>query len=234
MKIGIVDSIKILTLSVALALCSGFQAANAEDTGGYTASIVPENMTVQEKKKRFMALVAPAVKNVFAELTTQYQEADRLVTEGSGDATLKQLRLEYAVPSNEELLLALKPHPRSIAMAQAAMESGWGTSRFFVQANNIFGVWSFNENEPRIAAGEKRGDKTIWVKKYVSIEDSVRDYYRVLAKGRAFVEFRLLKMETGDPYALVKKLDRYSEKGAAYGEELASMIRYNKFYEYDK
>ena len=41
-------------------------------------------------------------------------------------------------------------------------------------------------------------------------------------------------MKTDDPYKLVKKLDRYSEMGAKYGKELTSMIRYNKFYLYDK
>ncbi len=41
-------------------------------------------------------------------------------------------------------------------------------------------------------------------------------------------------MQTNDPYKLVKKLDRYSEIGAKYGKELTSMIKYNKFYLYDK
>ena len=114
------------------------------------------------------------------------------------------------------------------------MESAWGTSRFFVQANNIFGVWSFNKDEPRIAASEKRGNKTVYVKKYASLDDSIRDYYRVLARGAAFAEFRKLKMKSSDPHALVKKLDRYSERGAEYGNELSSMIRYNKFDSYDE
>ena len=49
----------------------------------------------------------------------------------------------------------------------------------------------------------------------------------------AFNEFRKLKMETSDPYALVKKLDRYSEKGNEYGKELSSIIQFNKFHTYD-
>jgi Bax protein len=130
--------------------------------------------------------------------------------------------------------MALKPHPRSITIAQAAMESAWATSRFFKEANNIFGVWSFNEDEPRIAALKKRGNKTIWVKKYSSVTASVRDYYYVMGRSVAFQEFRKLKMVTDDPLLLVKKLDRYSEKGAEYGHELTSMITFNKFYHYDK
>ncbi|MFT6915295.1 MAG: Bax protein [Motiliproteus sp.] len=192
----------------------------------------PVSMTVLEKKARFKALVLPAVDSVYAALLEQYQQTEKLIASGD-DAELAPLRVEYRVTSNEGLLMALKPHPKSIALAQAAMESSWATSRFFREANNIFGVWSFDADEPRIAAAEQRGDKTIWLKKYSSIEASIEDYYRVLARGSAFKEFRALKMQTSDPYALVTKLDRYSEKGAEYGKELSSMIKFNKFYAHD-
>ena len=71
------------------------------------------------------------------------------------------------------------------------------------------------------------------VKKYSSIEDAIRDYYKVLATSNAFTEFRQLRTITSDPYKLVTKLDKYSGKGSKYGEELISIIRYNKFYKYD-
>ena len=196
----------------------------------YLAAIVPENMTVAEKKERFKFLLVPAVESVYEELIRQYNETEILIEEGKDTA---DLLISYKASTNSELLTAMKPHPKSIALAQAAMESAWGTSRFFIEANNIFGVWSFDANEPRIAAGEKRGKKTIWVKKYPSLRASVKDYYRVLARGAAFGEFRELKMQQATPYELVTKLDRYSEKGALYGEELSSMIRFNKFEQYD-
>ncbi len=199
----------------------------------YQPSVVPEKMTVQEKKLRFRCLVQPAVTEVFSELTDQYNSVSEAVNQGSESENIKRLKEKYKVKSNEDLLKAMKPHPKSIALAQAAMESAWGTSRFFVQANNIFGVWSFNKNEPRIAAGEKRGKKTVWVKKYGSVKEAIKNYYLVLARGRAFGEFRDVKMESADPYKLVAKLDSYSERGAEYGKELASMIRYNKFYKVD-
>lgn len=193
---------------------------------------LPE-MTVEGKKARFKELLVPAINKVFDDLTKQYQEVSEQIASGDDNDKLAQLRTEYKAADNQALLAALKPHPRSIALAQAAMESSWATSRFFLQANNVFGVWSFDENEPRIAAGEQRGDKTIWVKKYDSIEDSVRDYYRVLSRGDAFQEFRNLAMTSNDPFELVKKLDKYSEKGELYGEELTSIINFNKFTEYD-
>tara|TARA_R110000787_G_scaffold58206_3_gene132682 strand:+ start:2897 stop:3595 length:699 start_codon:yes stop_codon:yes gene_type:complete len=191
-------------------------------------------MTVQEKKARFKALIIPAVNEVHAELMQQYNEISASLESGDNTDKIEELKVEYKVKSDVELLRALKPHPKSIAIAQAAMESSWATSRFFREAYNIFGVWSFDEDEPRIAALQKRGDKTIWVKEYSSVKASVRDYYRTIARSAAFKEFRKLKMKTDDPFALVKKLDRYSEKGAEYGHELTAIIKFNKFHQLNK
>jgi len=190
-------------------------------------------MTVQEKKARFKSLIVPAVKTVYGKLMTRYERIKATIDAGENSAEIETLKVEYKATTNDELLMALKPHPKSIVIAQAAMESSWATSRFFRVAYNIFGVWSFDKDEPRVAALQKRGDKTIWVKKYASIEDSVFDYYRNLGRSSAFVEFRKARMITNDPFILVTKLDNYSEKGSLYGEELTSIIKFNKFDSYD-
>lgn len=212
------------------------QVRNQKDQAApnYAVGQVPKGMTVQEKKARFRALVAPAINKVYKDLDRQFVEVSALIKNGSGRDKVEALKIKYKATSDEELLMALKPHPQSIAFAQAAMESGWGTSRFFREANNIFGVWSFNKDEPRMAASIKRGGKTIWVKKYPSLEASIRDNYLVLARGSAFKRFRKSRMKSNDPYQLVKLLDRYSERGASYGKELTSMIKFNKFYLYDE
>lgn len=190
-------------------------------------------MSVKEKKQRFKNLLAEPIVNEYKELYTLYNKVNKNILEGSESELLATLKAKYRATTNDELLNALKPHPASVALAQAAMESAWATSRFFNEANNAFGVWSYNKNESRIAASTKRDGKTIWVKKYSSIREAVKDYYFTLARGRAFKEFRALKMTTSDPYAFVAKLDKYSEKGSVYGEELAALIRYNKFETYD-
>jgi Bax protein len=192
--------------------------------------------SISAKKQHFKELVVPAVDKVYTELETQYVEVSHYIYKPHSyyKDEIQRLKKLYNAKSDEDLLQRLKPHPRSIAIAQAAMESAWATSRFFKKANNIFGVWSFNPNEPRIAASEQRGTKTIWLKKYASVEDSIRDYYKIIATGRAFKSFRALRIKTDNPYELVKKLDKYSELGAKYGEELSNVISYNKFYLYDK
>ena len=60
----------------------------------------------------------------------------------------------------------MKTHPYKYRLAQAAIESGWGTSRFYKEANNVFGIWSYSENELRIKAMEDREGKSVYVRKY--------------------------------------------------------------------
>ena len=123
---------------------------------------------------------------------------------------------------------------KSIAIAQAAMESAWGTSRFTHIANNLFGIWSSDKNEPRVQASKTSKKDAVYVRKYKNITESVRDYYKVLATSKVFKDFRVQKMQDGSIYELVKKLDKYSIKGAIYTKELIDIIKYNKFYKLDK
>jgi len=199
-----------------------------------TLPLTKKTISVSQKKKRFFALLVPAVDKVYKELQKNYLDTQELINKEPQNPKILELMKSYSAKNPQDLLMRMKPHPRSIALAQSAMESAWGTSRFFKVANNVFGVWSFNENEPRVAAGQKRGDKTIHLKKYATIDDSIKDYYKILATGKAFQKFREEKMKTDDPYELVKYLDKYSERGAEYTKELASMIRHNKLTQYDK
>ena len=199
----------------------------------YQPNIVPEHMGVREKKRRFRCLVEADLEAVFSELSAQYSVVLNAVNQDSDNEQLKRWRLKYGVETNRELLIAIKPHPRSITIAQAAIESAWGTSRIFTEANNIFGIRPFSKNEPRIAANKKRGDKTVWLRKYASIRESIFDYYLVLGRASAYREFRNLKMETTDPHKLVAGLSGYSERKTGYVRELSSIIRYNNFHELD-
>lgn len=190
-------------------------------------------LSVQEKKAKFKKMVLKPIQEVHDQLDKDYHEIIEAIRNGEQKLRIEKLKKTYKVTTDEELLLALKPHPVSVALAQAAMESSWGTSRFFTEANNVFGIWSFNKNEPRIAASGQRGEKTIWLKKYKTIKDSVEDYYKNMGRSFAFKEFRKERIASNNPYILVTKLNKYSEKGPEYGKALSSMISYNKFAKYD-
>ena len=193
------------------------------------------NISIVSKKARFYYFVLPAVQKVYEELQKQYNEVYMDINLSRNINKIKQLKKNYGVKTDKELLMALKPHPKSIVLAQAAMESAWATSRFFIQANNIFGMWSTHKNEPRVAANKKRdGKKTIWLKKFDTLEDSVRWYYKTIAKHKAYKEFRELRYKSDNVMEMIQKLDKYSEMGDRYTKELGSLIKYNKLTKYDK
>lgn len=200
----------------------------------YLPNVLPKNMNSHVKKKRFFYLIAPTVQKVNSELQRKYLRIKKDIKNKKNTQEIARLKKEYRVKTDLELLKAIKPHPPSIVIAQAAMESAWATSRFFIKANNVFGMWSSNPNEPRMAASEKRnGTKTIWLRKFHSIEESVRAYYKLIGRGKSFKEFREIRYLTDYPLAIITKLDKYSEIGDQYAFELMNIIEYNKLTKYD-
>jgi len=189
---------------------------------------------VAAKKARFYGLVLPPIQKVYSELKVQYDEVARDINSSSNTQKIQKLKESYGVKSDKELLVVLKPHPKSIVLAQAAMESAWATSRFFIQANNIFGIWATEKDKCKIAANKKRGGtRTMWLRKFKTLEDSVRFYYRTIAKNKAYKEFREVRYNSDNVIEMVEKLDKYSEMGKKYTSELRGLIRYNNLTKYD-
>lgn len=196
--------------------------------------LASKNISVEEKKRRFKALLVPAVQKVYQELMQNYRKVAQNIEEKRDINSTEALKIKYGATSDSDLLARLKPHPVSIVLAQAALESSWATSRFFLQANNPFGMWSTNPKEPRIAATVKRGGtRTIWLKKFTTLDDAIRAYYETIARARAYKKFRTLRMLSNNPYKSTEGLDKYSEMGEAYTKELNKVIRYNNFTLYD-
>jgi len=221
-------------LAIAL-LLGGYISESKILKPSYTPQEIPKHMSAKEKKERFNYLLVPAVQHVHKELMQRYKKIARDIKEGKNTQEIAKLKQEYNAKDDADLLARLKPHPVSIALAQAAMESSWATSRFFKEANNVFGIWSTNPKEPRIAAGEQRGGThTIWLRKFSTIEDSIRAYYELIAKGKAYAKFRKLRLETDDPYKITAGLDKYSEIGQEYINVLNQVIRHNNFTKYDE
>jgi len=192
------------------------------------------HISVKEKKRRFLKLLLPAIRDVYNELMQRYERIAKDIQNKRNLEEIATLKKKYKATSDEDLLARLKPHPISIALAQAAMESSWGTSRFFKEANNVFGMWSSNPNQKRIAAGEKRnGTRTIWLRKFDTIEDCIRAYYEMMAKVKTYSKFRQLRLQYDDPYKITPGLDKYSEIGQDYITVLNQVIKYNHFTKYD-
>jgi len=192
-----------------------------------------EKTKVSLKKQNFLDTIVPITQAVYKELYSGYINTKHLLEQNRTNPYIESLKIFYRSKSNKDLLASLKPHPISIALAQCAMESAWLTSRFSKDANNIFGVWSFNKNEPRIAASGLRGDKVIYLKKYPNYYESIKDYYKTIGKSWAFKEFREKRLITDDPFKLLPYLHKYSEQKDEYPKTLKRVIEKNKFTQYD-
>jgi len=124
--------------------------------------------------------------------------------------------------------------PPSLALAQAATESAWGTSRFVREGNAMFGEWTFAAKHKGIVPKERLTGKSHRVRAFDSLYDSVASYVTNLNKHRAYKEFRTLraqmraKGQTVSGMRLASALHRYSERGAAYVAELHAIISGNE------
>jgi Bax protein len=128
--------------------------------------------------------------------------------------------------------------PPSLALAQAASESGWGTSRFAREGNNYFGEWCFSEGCGLIP-GRRGAEQTHEVEVFPTVEAAVDSYFRNLNRVAVYEplrETRARARAAGRPItgeALAAGLERYSERGTVYIEEVRSIISYNDLERYD-
>ena len=115
-------------------------------------------------------------------------------------------------PVNLELLLA-----------QAALESGWGNSRFALEGHNLFGIRTYDLKEPHMLPSNN--PKKWGVKVYMHECDSVMNYINILNNGSAFGKYRELREDgIDDPFILVETLDAYaSDKD--YFSKIKSILR---------
>jgi len=203
----------------------------------YTNTISLNELQVSEKKQKFFHMILPAIliskENLKLTrervLSLRSTPKDALSAEDSD--FLNVLYKKYKTTSNRELANRLKTHPVSIVLAQAAIESAWGESRFFKKANNIFGVWSYDPHEPRIRAKGTRNGKHIYLKKYASISDAIDDYFAIIGRG-AYKSFRKHRNITDNPLELVKYLVNYCEL-KNYPNKLRKFIVKNKLRKFD-
>lgn len=139
----------------------------------------------------------------------------------------------YRAKDVDDLLVRVVSLPTSIVLAQAAVESGWGKSRFFLTANNLFGVWSFNASEPRIPALQTRENKRVYLRSYENMSESIVHYFEILARSRSYKSLREARQLTDDPFELLPHLKNYSERKLEYTRQLQRMIVRNNFTQFD-
>ena len=146
---------------------------------------------------------------------------------------------QYGVNSKDLSVLKVRMDevPVSLAIAQAAKETGWGTSRFAQEGNALFGQWTWSgEGLKPKEADEDKGHK---VMKFNVLQASVRAYQRNLNTHRSYENFRLARAQLRDAgkkldsIILSQFLDNYAETGNQYVEVLQKIIKQNNLKDFD-
>ena len=137
---------------------------------------------------------------------------------------------------SERLLRRVDTIPVALALAQAAVESGWGKSRFAQQGNALFGQWAWTESagmRPLAASNERAV-----VRSFGSLLESVRAYMHNLNTHQNYKRFRdarfRMKSRTEEAKAslLAAYLDSYAEIGQDYVKKLLAVMSSNNFDQY--
>jgi Bax protein len=210
-----------------------------------------KSITVADKKRLFFRVIAPIVLRINEVISADRSRAKDLTeklalghTVGPDDlAWLADLAVRYKLirstsdrldPDNyPELLLRVDVIPPSLALAQAASESGWGTSRFAAQGNSLFGQWTWGKGlKPSEQRAESLGDYRIAA--FGSTAEAAYAYalnlntqsgYRDLRLKRADLRRRNLRISGA---ILAETLIHYSERGQAYVDDLEAIIHQNR------
>ena len=196
-----------------------------------------ESLTVDQAKEKFIAAVLPAIliakyrlDQDRSELISLFQKEDWTMS----DSSFYKIQIaRFNTEDSTKLLSRMRTHPNSIVLVQAAVESGWGSSRFFQEANNLFGIWSYDPNEPRIAANYSRENQQVYLRKYADISESITDYFETVGRSRAYRRFREARVKSNDVDVLLPHLKYYSERREDYVDQLRTIIRQNNLTQYD-
>jgi Bax protein len=210
---------------------------------------LPQLRSKQEKKRIFFKSLLPMILLANEEISQEREQLQRLNRTLEQDLRLHapdlrqlaNLAKRYHVknqnrePSQviDELLQRVDVIPPELALAQAANESAWGTSRFSQLANNLFGEWTFVPGTGIVPEDRPEG-ATYEVRRFASVYESVRAYLRNLNTHSAYQELRRMRAEARaantplDGVKLAEGLVRYSIRGQDYVSDLQSLILQNR------
>ncbi len=198
---------------------------------------------VKKRKELFIQIVLPLVleenKKIRLERKTLFAILNKNNNSEAEKNWLKSKFKQYGVVNRDLTTLKIRMDeiPVSIAIAQAAKETGWGTSRFALEGNALFGQWTWNGDGIK-PAGSDDGD-THKVMRFKILKASVRAYQRNLNTHKSYKDFRKERAiqrdneESLDSLKLAEYLDKYAETGTEYTKILIKIIQQNKLMDFD-
>ena len=153
---------------------------------------------------------------------------------------LNQKFKQYGVLNKDLATLKVRMDiiPVSLAIAQAAKETGWGTSRFAIEGNALFGQWTWSGEGIKPAGADT--DATYKVMKFNVLKASVRAYQRNLNTHSSYKKFRFVRAQLRDDnqeldsLKLAEYLDNYAQTGIEYTKVLKQIIQQNQLKDFDE
>jgi len=197
----------------------------------------------KKKKEFFIQIVLPLIikenNNIRLDRKTLFSIINKSNNSDAEKKWLVKKYKQYGVSSRDlsTLKIRMDEIPVSLAIAQAAKETGWGTSRFAQEGNALFGQWTWSgEGLKPKDAEDGKGHK---VMKFNILQASVRAYQRNLNTHSTYKFFRKARAEMRDAgeqldsIVLSKYLNKYAETGNQYVEVLQKIIKQNKLKDFD-
>jgi len=196
-------------------------------------SSTAQSVTVQKKKALFFRILGPLV---LCSNELVLSEREWVVKQQGLELTpeLRSVYESYRVTPGEfeELLVRVDAVPVSLVLAQAAEESGWGTSRFAALGNALFGQWTYGAGIKPLERRAEKGEYSIAA--FDTPLESVRAYMQNINSHPAYQDLRRVRAAAGGDdarrsgYELAKTLSKYSERGEDYISSLHAIMRVNK------
>ncbi len=210
-------------------------------------TLLPEEIKMIEdtikRKELFIQIVLPLIlkenNNIRIDRKTLFSIINKNNNSDLEKKWLEKKYKQYGIKSKDlsELKVRMDEVPVSLAIAQAAKETGWGTSRFAQEGNALFGQWTWSgEGLKPKDADVNKGHK---VMKFNVLQASVRAYKRNLNTHSTYKDFRKARAELRDlgkpldGLKLSEHLDKYAETGAKYVAVLKKIIIQNKLKDFD-
>lgn len=210
-------------------------------------TLLPEEIKMIESTKKrkdfFIQIVLPLViqenNNIRLDRKTLFKIINKSNNTKKEQEWLRKKYKQYGVRSKDlsTLKIRMDEVPTSLAIAQAAKETGWGTSRFAQEGNALFGQWTWSGEGLKPKDADK--DEGHKVMKFNVLQASVRAYQRNLNTHSSYRDFRKARAELRDKnepldsIQLSKYLNKYAETGNQYVEVLQKIIEQNKLQDFD-
>ena len=210
--------------------------------------LLPEEIKMIEnslqRKNLFIQIVLPLILDENNQIKLDRKKLFVVLNKNNNsDAEKKWLNMkfkQYGVKNKDlsTLKIRMDEIPVSLAIAQAAKETGWGTSRFALEGNALFGQWTFSGDgiKPKFSDN----DKNHKVMKFQILKASVRAYQRNLNTHSSYKKFRKLRAQSRDndekldSLILADCLDQYAATGVEYTKTLKKIILQNSLKDFDE